>query len=319
MKTNFIPFPDACLENFEGLTRVGIFIVMETKLKFGQERNGMKFWGYSHGREYWVTFDQFKSKRQKIKDRYNKLKKKPLNERVLKQGDRRDSDGKIFFQYLIGCKNGELWVDPSDFERRKALARAYSSSWNARNKDLRSARSKDRFKKKMDSLIASGEKKPKQIGRCQEKSNKWKLENKERLKVLASQWRKNNMDRIAKRKREAIRNSPTLLLKSRIRCRTSEAFRVNGYKKNTKTAAMIGCTWDHLKLYIERKFVKGMTWENRHMWHIDHIVPLASARNADKLVRLAHFSNLQPLWKDHNLSKGDKITTCQPELAIQLI
>ena len=53
-----------------------------------------------------------------------------------------------------------------------------------------------------------------------------------------------------------------------------------------------------------------MTWENwsRAGWHIDHIKPLASfnLQNLDQLTEACHYTNLQPLWAEENLVKGDR-------------
>jgi hypothetical protein len=52
-----------------------------------------------------------------------------------------------------------------------------------------------------------------------------------------------------------------------------------------------------------------MSWENHGMygWHIDHIIPLASAKDEDEIYKLCHYTNLQPLWWFDNLSKGSKM------------
>jgi hypothetical protein len=54
-----------------------------------------------------------------------------------------------------------------------------------------------------------------------------------------------------------------------------------------------------------------MTWENYGLygWHIDHIIPLASANTEDELLKLFHYTNLQPLWAEENLLKSNKITS----------
>ena len=52
-----------------------------------------------------------------------------------------------------------------------------------------------------------------------------------------------------------------------------------------------------------------MTWENYGMygWHIDHKIPLCSANNETELLKLFHYTNLQPLWAEDNLKKNGKI------------
>lgn len=80
-----------------------------------------------------------------------------------------------------------------------------------------------------------------------------------------------------------------------------------GYGKRTRTATILGCTWDQLKIHIERQFLKDMSWDNRSKWHIDHIIPLATATCEDDIIRLNHFTNLRPLWAEDNQRKSAKL------------
>ena len=107
------------------------------------------------------------------------------------------------------------------------------------------------------------------------------------------------------RKRRA--EDPLYNLKARCRTRLNHAFKNSGFSKTTKTAKMLGCSWDQLKEHIESQFTEGMTWENKHLWHIDHVVPYASAESKADIIRLSHYSNLQPLWATENLKKSDKM------------
>jgi hypothetical protein len=79
--------------------------------------------------------------------------------------------------------------------------------------------------------------------------------------------------------------------------------------KKNKTFDIIGCTPKELKTYIESLFYDGMSWDNYGLfgWHIDHIKPLSSANNLDEMLKLNHYTNLQPLWWKDNLSKGKKV------------
>ena len=67
---------------------------------------------------------------------------------------------------------------------------------------------------------------------------------------------------------------------------------------------------DVIKQHMESQFTEGMTWENQGEWHVDHIIPLAKAKNEERLVKLCHYKNLQPLWGEENLSKGDSMPEC---------
>jgi hypothetical protein len=49
-----------------------------------------------------------------------------------------------------------------------------------------------------------------------------------------------------------------------------------------------------------------MSWDNKHLWHIDHIIPLSSAKTEDELKQLCHYTNLQPLWAADNIKKSNK-------------
>jgi hypothetical protein len=57
-----------------------------------------------------------------------------------------------------------------------------------------------------------------------------------------------------------------------------------------------------------------MTLENHGEWHLDHIIPLASATTEEEIIKLNHYTNFQPLWAEENLSKGDRIIEQQLKL-----
>ena len=50
-----------------------------------------------------------------------------------------------------------------------------------------------------------------------------------------------------------------------------------------------------------------MSWENMGKWHIDHIIPLSTAITEEDVIRLCHYTNLQPLWAEDNLKKSNKL------------
>lgn len=72
--------------------------------------------------------------------------------------------------------------------------------------------------------------------------------------------------------------------------------------------SIAGYTTDELMAHLARQFTKRMSWQNMGKWHIDHIVPLASFRfdgPDDPNFKAAWaLTNLRPLWRPKNLSKG---------------
>jgi hypothetical protein len=82
----------------------------------------------------------------------------------------------------------------------------------------------------------------------------------------------------------------------------------HNYKKTTKIYKTLGCTQQELLQHLEKQFLAGMNWENRHLWHIDHIIPMDSAKAIEDNYKLNHFTNLRPMWAKDNLSKKNNIT-----------
>jgi hypothetical protein len=122
-----------------------------------------------------------------------------------------------------------------------------------------------------------------------------------------------NRDRLSKYKNEYLkrkrREDNMYRVKHVMRNLVLNSFKNKGYKKNSKTEDVLGCTYDFFIEYIESKFEDGMTWDNRGVygWHIDHIYPISLAKDEKHLVELNHYTNLQPLWAKDNLQKGNKL------------
>lgn len=117
------------------------------------------------------------------------------------------------------------------------------------------------------------------------------------------------------RKTDAGRASrKNFISKPEQRARKAQAKRIKevlNYKNLDKcktTLKYIGCNAKELKEYLESRFVEGMTWDNYgfYGWHIDHIRPISSfdLEDEEQMEQCFHYTNLQPLWAEENLSKG---------------
>jgi len=130
-------------------------------------------------------------------------------------------------------------------------------------------------------------------------------------KEYKKQYQKDNAERYKEYykeyRRQKRKTDPLHKLKDNLRTRTSMAFKNKSYSKTSKTQEMLGVDWEVAKAHIERQFTKGMNWDNQGEWHIDHIIPLSSANTKEEMIKLCHYSNLQPLWAEDNLRKKDNI------------
>lgn len=144
--------------------------------------------------------------------------------------------------------------------------------------------------------------------------------NKEKIAQNVSEYYQNNKSKIKAWKRvyvqEKYKNDPMFKIKEILRFSVRRALK--GLCRTETTQKILGCSYEKFRLHMEEKFIDGMTWENHGLngWHIDHIIPLASAKNKDEALSLCHYTNLQPLWAFDNLSKGSKISSRNNEYQI---
>jgi hypothetical protein len=169
---------------------------------------------------------------------------------------------------------------------------------------------------------------------CQKiESKKYRLKNKEKIKEYNSKWNKENQEyykkyfeeynivnyekekerklKWSRENKEYSNNYQKQRKKEDILFNLMSKMRnsVNRYLKyrSKHTFDIVGCSPEFLKEHLETQFTDGMSWDNRSEWHIDHIIPLSSAKTEDELYKLCHYTNLQPLWAEDNLKKSNKI------------
>lgn len=129
-----------------------------------------------------------------------------------------------------------------------------------------------------------------------EASKKYRKENKQHVLLLQKNYYYN-----------VQKNDNMFLFKRRVKCLIRTALRKKKVRKFVACEEILGCSYEKFRSYIESQFCEGMSWENRSEWHIDHIIPLASAKTEEDVIRLNHYTNLQPLWALDNILKSDKL------------
>jgi hypothetical protein len=157
------------------------------------------------------------------------------------------------------------------------------------------------------------------------------IKNKESIKIKQKLYYQTNKDNIAncvknyyEKNKETINNKnkkyykdyvkrrklidPLFKLKCRLISNISTHIKNGGYTKKSRTHEILGCSFIEFKEYLESKFEYWMTWENYgkyngtldYGWDIDHIIPASSAITEDEILKLNHYTNLQPLCSKIN-------------------
>jgi hypothetical protein len=151
---------------------------------------------------------------------------------------------------------------------------------------------------------------------------KWILSNPEKNKESKIKYVKNNPDKIRLSVKTSVNKRKEIDILFKIKCKLKmivcNAVKRNGYLKKSNSVDILGCSYIELIDYLESKWEPWMTWDNKGLyngaekygWDVDHIIPLSSAKTEDELLKLCHYTNLQPLCSYINRRiKGDVIIT----------
>jgi hypothetical protein len=175
----------------------------------------------------------------------------------------------------------------------------YKKSYHLKNKELISIYRKEMYKSKKDEILL---KRKESYNSNREKKleyqKKYASLNKEKISAYKMEYQRNRRlsDPVYKLKYVVGR-----LIRNSLKCR--------GLSKNKRSIDILGCSIDFFKFYIEERFIDDMSWENYGTnWDIDHKIPLSTAITEEDVIRLNHYTNLQPLNSYINRNvKRDKI------------
>lgn len=274
-----------------------------TKLRLGDVReDGRVFWcygpSYENG-EYWMPPEKFADEKNKEAKRKAEFSvKRAASTTKLRRGDTRE-DGMVFWAHNPKYPEGERWLTSEKFTAKKAgeeqkraalFAKKEAATVRFRPGDVRED---GMVFLKYHANYINGE--------------RW----------VTPEELKSERAKTSARARERRATDPLYAIKGRVRCRVSRFLKSKGIKKNMKTEAMLGCTYEEFKAHIESKFLPGMSWANFSDCHIDHLVPLDVANTEEDVYSLSHHTNLRPMWGPDNLAKNAKLPE-EHELPINL-
>lgn len=210
-------------------------------------------------------------------------------------------------------------ADPQWAEKRKIAARL-----RYQNDPIYAAKVKQRATERQQRRMMSGE--------HLEYHRKYREENRESMREMWRGYKKNrynsdpafaekckahnkassktdkHKERMKGWRAEKRRTDPNFRIADNCRRRINAA--IAGKDKSANTLALLGCTLAELKLHLESKWTPGMSWMTygKIGWEIDHVKPCDSFDLSDPAQQRAcfHFTNLQPMWRELNQSKGNR-------------
>ena len=189
-------------------------------------------------------------------------------------------------------------------EANKEKKKAYNKAYREDNREKVNAKSKAYYEANKEKKKAYKEDNREKVNAYykayyeanKEKVKAYKEDNREKVNAYCKAYKKQRRD-----------TDPLFKMKLNLGNRTYQAFKGGGYKKYSKTAETLGASYQEAFDHLEKRFTEGMEWSKHGKWHIDHIVPLSSAKTKEELIYLCNYTNLQPLWARDNLVKGAKL------------
>jgi hypothetical protein len=143
----------------------------------------------------------------------------------------------------------------------------------------------------------------------------YRLVNSKMIKDSNSEYRKNNKEKIKKSYKKAkikrLQNDPLFRLRESIANNIRSSFKRNNHIKKSTTQEILGCSFKEFKQHLESLWESWMNWDNygnpkdgilepNKTWDIDHIIPSSKSVSENDIIKLNHYSNLQPLCSYYN-------------------
>lgn len=131
-----------------------------------------------------------------------------------------------------------------------------------------------------------------------ERKREYAIKNRDKINARQNRYRTERKER-----------DPAFKLRLQTRTLLHASLNSRGYKKNTKTEKLLGCSPKEFVLYLLGTYKKnyGVEWDGKEPVHIDHIIPVATAKTEAEVIKAQHYTNLQLLKARDNMLKHDKL------------
>lgn len=146
------------------------------------------------------------------------------------------------------------------------------------------------------------------------RSKKWRDSNKEYRKIKRKEYNESHKEERNQYRRNRRKEDLVFKLKMNLRSLFGISFQKRGFTKKSKTYQILGCSFEEFKNYLFENAklrypdFKEEDFLEKGKYHIDHIIPLATANSEEEIIKLNHYTNLQLLTAEDNLKKSNKLS-----------
>ncbi len=103
-------------------------------------------------------------------------------------------------------------------------------------------------------------------------------------------------------------NDPIYKLRHTLSVRIHAGLKSRGYKKSSKVQSILGANFNTVHTHLILSALRNYgVWIEGYKYDIDHIIPQASAKSEEELIKLSHYTNLQYLYPKDNVSKHARL------------
>jgi Prasinovirus endonuclease VII len=250
-----------------------------------------------------MPFNTKEEKRLYDKSRY-RANPQPVKERVKiwrkVNPERRKEQRRVEWQRHYSKNAERLKNRVKEYYRQNANERrAYSKKWRAANPE--------RVKATKKAYLMANVEKVKAYRTVYDK--RYRQEKGKVLRQRKKEYAEANRAKINLYRKAYYEVNPMQKLALNYRRMLYKKLKSHNVRKSGKAVSLLGCDMQWLVAWLEVQFRPEMSWENYgSVWHVDHIKPCVRFELSDPAQqRLCfHWTNLQPLFAEENLSKGSK-------------
>ncbi len=168
------------------------------------------------------------------------------------------------------------------------------------------------YYKNKENILNQHKKKRKQTSSVLEMERKYRFKHREKYKQYNKDYQTKNKEKLLKNRRigaRLLRTNIHYKISHNISCYIQRSLKDKKNGKHWET--IVGYSLSVLMTHLANKFKPGMNFYNYGDWQIDHIIPISlfkySSYDDESFKQCWALNNLQPLWREDNLLKRNKI------------